>query len=69
MTQNCASTRIAIIGLSCRFPKAETPLELWDLLSERRSAWSTIPTTRFNANSFQNPDVDSSGTVNCSDLS
>ncbi|WP_164779485.1 beta-ketoacyl synthase N-terminal-like domain-containing protein [Paenibacillus kobensis] len=38
---------IAVIGLSCRFPGAETPEGYWQLLSEGRSAIGTVPHERW----------------------
>ncbi|MFE3317482.1 type I polyketide synthase [Nocardia sp. NPDC059195] len=37
---------IAIIGISCRYPGADSPEELWSLLSDERDALSTFPTDR-----------------------
>ncbi|KAL4786915.1 hypothetical protein BJX76DRAFT_364738 [Aspergillus varians] len=43
------SEPIAIIGLSCKFAgDAASPAKLWTLLEEGRSAWSEIPSSRFN---------------------
>ncbi|MCX8128559.1 MAG: KR domain-containing protein [Clostridia bacterium] len=38
---------IAVIGLSCRFPGAENLDEYWNLLSEGRSAISSVPDERW----------------------
>lgn len=45
------STDIAIVGLSCRFPGANSLDEYWDLLSEGRSAIHKVPYERWG---FQN---------------
>ncbi|MEC3614235.1 type I polyketide synthase [Bacillus stercoris] len=42
---------IAIIGLSCRFPGAETLEEYWDLIREGRSAITPVPPDRFGNSS------------------
>ncbi|TVY35171.1 Highly reducing polyketide synthase [Lachnellula subtilissima] len=47
---------IAIIGISCRFPgDATSPEKLWEMVAEKRSAWSEIPSNRFNQESFYHP--------------
>ncbi|KAI2613433.1 putative FSP1 [Hypoxylon sp. NC1633] len=47
---------IAIIGLSCKFAgDATSPAKLWTLLEEGRSAWSEIPSSRFNAKGAYHP--------------
>ncbi|KAJ5950909.1 Acyl transferase/acyl hydrolase/lysophospholipase [Penicillium vulpinum] len=57
--------RMAIIGMSCRLPgDVSTAEEFWDLCSRGRSAWSPIPKTRFNADSFHHPDPDRPGSFN-----
>ncbi|MGY0654664.1 polyketide synthase PksL [Bacillus subtilis] len=42
---------IAIIGLSCRFPGAETLEEYWDLIRDGRSAIAPVPPERFGNSS------------------
>ncbi|KAJ4300383.1 hypothetical protein N0V88_003057 [Collariella sp. IMI 366227] len=52
-----ATTPIAVIGMSCRLPGgANSPEELWDMLSEGRSAWGPVPSDRWNADAFYHPD-------------
>lgn len=64
MTQsNCEP--IAIVGVSCRFPAgANSPEELWSLISQGKSAWSDVPADRFNWKSFLHPSPDVVGTIN-----
>lgn len=53
------------IGLSCRFPGgANNPEELWELLREGRSAWSDVPSDRWNWKSFYHPSHEFNGTHN-----
>ena len=42
-------TDIAIVGLDCRFPKADDPAALWKLLLEGSDAIDEIPAERWNA--------------------
>ncbi|MGF7031547.1 acyl transferase domain-containing protein/acyl carrier protein [Paenibacillus mucilaginosus] len=42
-----ASSRIAVVGLSCRFPGAESLGEYWRLISEGRSAIRQVPAGRW----------------------
>ncbi|KAL2132992.1 hypothetical protein VTI74DRAFT_3062 [Chaetomium olivicolor] len=51
------TTPIAVIGMSCRLPGgANSPEQLWDMLSEGRSAWGPVPRDRWNADAFYHPD-------------
>lgn len=60
-----APTRVAIVGMACRLPGlVSTPEELWQLCSRGRSAWSEIPSERFNAAAFYHPNPDRQGTFN-----
>jgi hypothetical protein len=55
---------IAIIGMGCRFPgDATNPEQLWDLLSNGRSAWSPINPARFHTEAWYHPDQGHIGTV------
>ncbi|TGO60221.1 hypothetical protein BCON_0037g00210 [Botryotinia convoluta] len=38
---------IAVVGYSCKFPGANSPEELWDILTEGKSLLRTIPEGRF----------------------
>ena len=59
-----ATMPIAIVGMSCRFPgDATSPEKLWKLCADGRSAWSQIPSERFNMESFYHPQETNSGTV------
>ena len=56
---------LAIVGISCRFPAgANSPEEFWSMLSEGRSAWSEVPSDRFNSKAFYHPSPDVNGTTN-----
>ncbi|KAL9639611.1 MAG: hypothetical protein Q9204_001021 [Flavoplaca sp. TL-2023a] len=60
-----ASEPIAVIGLSCKFAgDASNPEALWQLLAEKRSAWSEIPSSRFNAKGAYHPNPEKLGTTN-----
>ncbi|KAK1573009.1 uncharacterized protein LY79DRAFT_641978 [Colletotrichum navitas] len=44
---------IAITGLSCRFPgDGENPQVFWDAICSGKSAWSEVPASRWNGDSF-----------------
>jgi acyl transferase domain-containing protein len=45
---------IAIIGISCRFPGANSPSKLWENLINSKDVQSEI--TRFNSKGFYKPD-------------
>ena len=40
---------IAVVGLDCRFPKADDPAALWKLLLDGADAIDEIPAERWNA--------------------
>ncbi|MGD1808021.1 SDR family NAD(P)-dependent oxidoreductase [Dapis sp. BLCC M126] len=44
---NTALPRIAIVGVSCRFPGADTKEEFWQLLKEDRNSIQNIPSERW----------------------
>lgn len=47
-----ATEPIAVVGMGCRFPGANSISEYWDLLSEGRSGISQVPTDRWDSTSF-----------------
>lgn len=56
---------IAVIGIGCRFPGgANSPEKLWEVLSEGRDTWSSVPEERFNWKSFHHPDGEAPGALN-----
>ena len=62
--EDSQSVPIAIIGIGCRFPGDITSGEkLWDMLVEKRSARTEVPSSRFNVDAFYHPDADRYGTV------
>lgn len=53
-TRSPAMPPIAIIGIACRVPGADSPSELWELLCQSKDAQSEIQ--RFNGDGFYRPD-------------
>jgi 3-oxoacyl-(acyl-carrier-protein) synthase/thioesterase domain-containing protein len=49
-------TPIAIIGIGCRFPGAENPRAFWRMLEEGREAITPVPSWRWDADAFYDPD-------------
>lgn len=49
---------IAVVGISCRLPGANSPNELWQFLSRAGQAWSHVPPQRFNEAAFYHPSAD-----------
>ncbi|KAH7092025.1 putative polyketide synthase [Paraphoma chrysanthemicola] len=59
------SDDIAIVGLACRFPgEASNEAGLWELLSKRKSAYTEVPSSRFNADAYHHPSVNKLNTLN-----
>ncbi|MCF2943977.1 SDR family NAD(P)-dependent oxidoreductase [Paenibacillus tarimensis] len=48
--------RIAVIGISCRFPGADSPEEFWSNLIHGRELLRTVDSDRWNGLNYANPD-------------
>lgn len=53
---------IAIVGMSCRFPGADSIEEFWDLMKEGKSGISDV-SERWDLSTFYNPDLSCPGTI------
>ena len=61
---NSGSEPIAIVGLSCKFAgDAESSEAFRTLLTEAKSAWTEIPSSRFNVNGAYHPNPERLSTV------
>lgn len=49
---------IAIVGMSCRFPKAETLNDFWELLINEQHTITEIPADRWDLSHYYDPDPD-----------
>jgi acyl transferase domain-containing protein/acyl carrier protein len=54
---------IAVVGMGCRVPGADTPEAFWQLLRNGVDAVREIPSERWNADEYFNPDPDAQGTM------
>ena len=54
---------IAIIGIGCRVPGADSPAEYWELLDKGRDAIREVPADRWNADDYFDSDPDAPGSV------
>lgn len=57
-------TDIAIVGMDCRFPGANSLDEYWELLREGRCAVRELPADRWDADEFYSPDAKEPGRIN-----
>ena len=66
MTPAAALTNdpIAIIGMSCRFPKAADPETFWQLMRNGEDAIKEVPVDRWDVDAFYEPDVGVRGKTN-----
>ena len=55
------SEPIAIIGMGCRFPEANSPAEFWELLREERDPVREIPADRFPIDTYYDPEPNMPG--------
>ncbi len=55
---------IAIVGMACRFPGADSPEEFWKLLIEGRDAIGPVPADRWNTAEFYDADPAAPGKTN-----
>jgi malonyl CoA-acyl carrier protein transacylase len=55
---------IAIIGLGCRFPKAESPESFWHLLSNGIDGITEVPADRWNIDDLYDPQPGNPGKMN-----
>jgi amino acid adenylation domain-containing protein/non-ribosomal peptide synthase protein (TIGR01720 family) len=62
--QEIKNEAIAIIGLACRFPEAESPEEFWQLLHDGRDAITEVPASRWEVNAFYDPNQAVAGKMN-----
>jgi len=62
-TRSSSSEPLAIIGMGCRFPSANTPDEYWKLLVNKGFPVTEIPTTRWDMGSFLDPETQTLGSI------
>ncbi|MDQ3761957.1 MAG: SDR family NAD(P)-dependent oxidoreductase [Actinomycetota bacterium] len=55
---------IAIIGIGCRFPGADDPERFWQLLCDGIDAVHEVPTDRWDADTFYDPNLSVPGKMN-----
>ncbi|MEO9240444.1 MAG: type I polyketide synthase, partial [Jatrophihabitantaceae bacterium] len=48
--------RIAVVGISCRYPDANSPTELWENVLAGRRAFRTLPDERMNKDDYYSAD-------------
>ncbi|HTI23723.1 MAG TPA: type I polyketide synthase [Kutzneria sp.] len=51
-----SASRIAVVGLSCRYPDAESPDQLWHNVLAGRRAFRRLPDERMRAEDYYSPD-------------
>lgn len=51
---NCNLEPIAIVGIGCRFPGANNPEELWNILENGKDMVSEVPENRWNKDNWYN---------------
>lgn len=60
---------IAIIAMNCRLPgEANNPEKFWQILEDKRDAWTEIPEDRFRGSSFYKSTTGSGESVSADDF-
>ncbi len=54
---------IAIVGMSCRFPGADSPEEFWNLMRDGVDAITEVPAERYSIDAFYDPDPSTPGKI------
>ena len=55
---------IAVVGMGCRFPGgSNSPAAFWELLSAGKDAITQVPSDRWNAEAYYDPDPDAPGKI------
>ncbi|MET7534333.1 SDR family NAD(P)-dependent oxidoreductase [Streptomyces goshikiensis] len=54
---DCAASHdgIAVVGMACRYPDADDPAQLWDLVLRKRRAFRRLPAERFALEDYTDP--------------
>ncbi len=61
--ESARSEPIAIVGMACRFPGADSPEAYWALLRDGEDAITEIPPTRWDNSAYYDPDPDAPGKI------
>jgi enediyne polyketide synthase len=56
MRKNSSSVPVAVIGLSCRYPDARNPRQLWENILARRRQFRLFPDQRLPLSEYYHPD-------------
>jgi acyl transferase domain-containing protein/acyl carrier protein len=62
--QKSETEAIAIVGIACRFPGANSPSAFWQLLQSGADAVTEVPPNRWDINAFYDPDSSVPGKMN-----
>ncbi len=52
---------LAIVGMGCRFPGADSPEAFWTMLRDGKDAITEVPPTRWDVDRWYDPDPDAAG--------
>lgn len=62
---NLEEDPICIVGMACRLPgDTKSPSGLWQLLMDKKSTQSVVPTQRYNIKGYYSPEGDKAGVMN-----
>lgn len=59
---NASAPAIAIVGLACRYPDADTPQALWEMALAQRRAFRRLPACRLNLADYAEAEAGADGT-------
>ena len=51
-----STQRIAVVGIACRYPDAESPTQMWENVLAGRRAFRRLPDERMRQEDYYSPD-------------
>ncbi|ACB52427.1 probable polyketide synthase [Crocosphaera subtropica ATCC 51142] len=61
--EQAKSEPLAVIGMGCRLPGADNPIQFWELLKQGKDAITSVPSDRWNIDEYYDPDPKTPGKI------